>query len=203
MSEVESWLAGYLPARGDVAVDVGANIGSWTAALADRFKRVVAVEPNPQALPMLRRVAESHLNVEVVEAAAGAECGSVLLNLFVEAGHASVFDDTTLETLPRGAATGAVEVRVVSLDSFGLASEPVEFVKIDVEGAERRVVEGASGLLSARRPALLIETHTVANRDWLLGRLPSYGYEPAVLPHPVSSVPEGHGWVICGAPSSH
>lgn len=195
MSEIEHWLRPFLPKPGRVALDVGANIGSWTDWLAGRFEHVVAVEPNPQVLPRLEEIAAAHGNVTLVEAAAGAKKGRAHLNLFLNPAHATLYGDASLETVPRGDPTGEAVVDVVALDSLRLRK--VDFVKIDVEGAERDVVEGAPRLL-ASRPALLVEVHTVANRDWLTDHLADvYGEPPQHLPHPAPIVPEGHCWLIC------
>src|SRR4051794_6878842 len=39
--------------QGDVALDVGANVGQWTTFLADGFRTVHSIEPNPDAIPQL------------------------------------------------------------------------------------------------------------------------------------------------------
>ena len=44
----------WVPQGGRVFVDVGANVGTWTRWLAPRFQHVHAIEPNPDALPILR-----------------------------------------------------------------------------------------------------------------------------------------------------
>ena len=51
---LEYWLELWVPRGGRVFADVGANVGTWTRWLAPRFQHVHAIEPNPDALPILR-----------------------------------------------------------------------------------------------------------------------------------------------------
>lgn len=196
MSEVEAWLQPHIPAAGQLALDVGANAGNWSAALAERFAEVHAFEPNPQALHMLRGRLAARSNVRLCEFALGDDVGDLVLRLYANHAHASAFTDTDLDTLPRGAGVAAIKVPLVSLDALGYQWRPVDFVKVDVEGAERDVLVGAQKTLWASRPALLIEVHTVPNRYWIPGWLENFGYQPVTIPHPHPGVPEGHCWIV-------
>lgn len=145
---------------GAVFVDVGANKGDFSllaARLVGSAGRVLAVEPEPQNRRWLDRTIE--LNgvgdvVSVAEVALDAEDGSATLHLGEMSGWHS---------LTPGASTGgAVTVATRRLDSLltdhGL--DRVDVVKIDVEGAELRVLAGASGLLArAVPPVLLLDVH--------------------------------------------
>jgi FkbM family methyltransferase len=167
---------------GMVFVDVGANDGYYTLFAARRVGpagRVVAAEPSSRERAHLQRnLGRNGLdNVAVIPAAIGAISGLADLHLAhgVHAGHNTLggfaHDDVVRASLER--------VRIEPLDAviarLGLAR--VDFVKIDVEGAEARVIAGAANVLKAMRPTMLIEVNDKALRaqgncaDSLIGTL--------------------------------
>jgi len=143
---------------GDTVVDVGANIGYNTlhaARLAGQRGRVVAVEPTPDNLDVLRQniQAAGLANVTVQPVAAGRAsqtrelyvrgARSAVNSLFAESCYASVTD--------------VLRVPVMPLDDF--VDGTADVVKIDVEGAELDVLAGMTRLLRARPKALIVEWH--------------------------------------------
>jgi FkbM family methyltransferase len=148
--------------------------------------RVVAAEPSSRERAHLQRnLGRNGLdNVTVVPAAIGAASGLADLHLAhgVHAGHNTLgsfaHDDVVRASLER--------VPIEPLDAviarLGLAQ--VDFVKIDVEGAEARVIDGAATVLNAMRPIMLLEVNDKALRaqgncaDSLIGTLRGdLGYE--------------------------
>jgi FkbM family methyltransferase len=154
------WLVHLTPSRG-LFVDVGANIGLYTCALAHRLQdggSVIAVEPFPRAAEILREnVRLNRLsNVEIIEAAASNTTGEVTLfepptHRPASSGHVRVDDPGGWR--PVGSA------RVIRLDEH-LADYQVEAVKIDVEGHELAVLEGMSSVIDGCRPTVLSEAIT-------------------------------------------
>jgi FkbM family methyltransferase len=146
-----------------VVLDVGANIGLATLAMATALPasaRLLAVEPSPRNLAHLRRnlAANGLERVEVVPAAAGAEPGSLSF-------HESAFGAGSHVVSGHHLAGGdmpAVSVPVDTLDrlvaSRGL--ERLDFVKIDVEGFEPDVLDGAAGAIERFRPVIYVEFNT-------------------------------------------
>ena len=154
-------------------VDVGANIGYNTvhaARLAGPEGRVVAVEPTPDNLAVLRHnVAAAHLsNVVIAPVAAGSAPGA--RELFVRGAVSAV--NSFFAQSCYAAVTGVLRVPVVRLDD--LVDGRAAVVKIDVEGAELEVLEGMPRLLAAPGTALIVEWHP------LLQQLA--GYTPDELP---------------------
>lgn len=196
MSEVEAWLTEHLPKRGRLALDIGANVGNWTLVLAQSCDEVHAFEPNPQALPILRGFTTTRQNVRLFDAAVGVEVGDVDLHLYGSSAWASVYRESELDAWRDGEPSETIRVPMVSLDALCYERRPVDFVKIDVEGAERDVLTGAAGMIVARHPALLVEIHTAANREWTLDFLGMHGYQPELIPHPNPNVPDGHCWIV-------
>lgn len=138
---------------GSSYVDVGAHLGfvALSVALNCPGARVLALEPHPQNFARLR----SHLeingcaNVAIEQLAAGAVRGRALLT---SEGEGSDYH----RVLPAGAddsGAAGLEINVVALDELAEERniERIELLKLDVEGHEPAVLEGASGLLAAGR----------------------------------------------------
>src|SRR5690606_26233032 len=138
---------------GATVMDVGAHVGYYTllfSRLAGPAGRVVAFEPNPRNLPVLRwHVARNRCGNVRVEAAAAAERTG-----------AARFERGGGSGTGRLAESGAVEVRTIRLDDF-MSAEGAgpDVVKIDVEGAELDVLRGAADMLRDARPTVLLSTH--------------------------------------------
>ena len=133
------------------AVDVGANIGIYTFMLSRIARRVFAYEPNPEVFPFLRAAARS--NVSVFNAGLSSQCGSAVLSVPVVGGAPR---DTRGVVTPAHAGTpDGTSIDLRRLDDQG--HEDVGFIKIDVEGHELAVIEGARRLLERDRPTLLVE----------------------------------------------
>ena len=172
---------------GDIVADVGAYVGLYTLALAQRVGpggKVLAFEPDPDSFDGLsRHVALNRLtgNVELCRAVVGCEDGVVAF----AAGRGSESRVATAD----GASAESVMVRVVRLDSV-LRDGRLDVLKIDVEGYEELVLQGARGLLSdhLRRPrAIYIEVHPYAwsglgtTSESLLNLLRAHSYAACFL----------------------
>jgi FkbM family methyltransferase len=136
-------------------LDVGANVGYFTA-LASRLVgpagRVVALEPNSEncRLILLTTLVNGMDNVELLPLAAGAQRGWHYFSAHV--GSNGGFISSTAEDLRDGRGT---VVATFPLDD--LIDGPVDFVKLDVEGAEGLVLEGARELMERCRPIVVSE----------------------------------------------
>jgi FkbM family methyltransferase len=144
----------------DVFWDVGANIGAVTLVAARLVTRVVAFEPDPRSLVLLRRnLSMNRLgNVEVVPAALGDRAGTATL-------HQGAASNTGMSSLVAGGATtaGDIPVTVTRVDDVlaTRADLAPQVMKLDVEGAEHLVVRGATRLLrSGQLRALVFEDRT-------------------------------------------
>lgn len=142
---------------GDVFVDIGANVGNHCLYVA-KFLRpadVIVIEPNPQAIDILK--ANLWLNglTEVVDTSL---LGFGLAN---KSGRADVTVPASIGAnnlgaarLTLGAPGGSVEV--LTGDDL-LAGRKVDFIKIDVEGMELPVLDGLQATISRDRPLIFIE----------------------------------------------
>jgi FkbM family methyltransferase len=132
--EMQAWKR--LLGPGDLFIDVGANVGVYSLWAADLGARVIAVEPDPIAANRLRVNVGLNpgVDVAVVEAAAAERVGMTTLTVGLDA---------------ENRLGGERQIRAITLDSIAGSEPVVHGVKIDVEGAERLVLEGARGLLAA------------------------------------------------------
>jgi FkbM family methyltransferase len=144
-----------LIAPGGTVLDVGANIGWFTLCmrhLAGRTGTVVAIEPDPTNLRLLRhnlRRNRAAAAVRVVAAAAGAQPGATLL-------RRSTSNAGDHRVGGQAGDANTIAVRVVALDSLAhLCGSLPLVVKIDTQGAETGILEGAATLLR-RHPARAI-----------------------------------------------
>jgi FkbM family methyltransferase len=159
--EAEMWGMVMAEARpGDVVADVGASIGLYTVALANRVGpegQVYSFEPDPVSYDWLsRNVALNKLGCRVhsLPVVVGAEEGSV--------DFAS--GRSTESAVLRAPSPISSRVQSVRLDNV-LAGIALDLLKIDVEGYELHVLRGAAGLLRdpARGPrSIFVEVHPFA-----------------------------------------
>jgi FkbM family methyltransferase len=134
---------------GMTVVDVGANIGVYArffAGCVGPGGRVVAFEPELQNVRLLRETVRRFPQVTVVHAAVSDKSGT--LQLFIA-------DDLNVDhhSYDSGDGRGSVTVDAISLDDYFGDGSRVDIVKIDVQGAEMGVLNGALKLL-AKNPHL-------------------------------------------------
>lgn len=163
--------------KDNVYVDVGANIGTIAIPVAELVRTVVAFEPVKENRDLLEeniRLNGIH-NVEIHPVALGKEYGRVSL-----APHSG--EDSWTYAVQEGDDT-----ELVPLDSI-LSS--ADFIKIDVEGYELEVLQGAREIIRQSKPRILFEVALTQLRkrgDWWLrqvsGELARMGYHRLYLPH--------------------
>jgi FkbM family methyltransferase len=143
----EMWLVSQIAPHVNRFIDVGANVGNWSAQMLSLAPAVegIAVEPGTAALAELR--ARFGDRLEIVAAAAGHEVG-----------HASLYEfegPSETASLVSSPADGARarQVDVTTIDALLARREwsNVEFVKIDAEGFDGHVLSGAREALSDHR----------------------------------------------------
>ncbi|HSC27560.1 MAG TPA: FkbM family methyltransferase [Vicinamibacterales bacterium] len=143
-------------------LDVGAHIGFFTihmAALVGPRGSVRAYEPMDENADLLvRSIRENGFEgrVQYERAAVGGYDGTIDLAFATETLNSGGAFVVTGTNAPRGHATRRVPI--VALDSQELR-RPVAFIKMDAEGAEALVLEGARHLIAADRPVILSELH--------------------------------------------
>lgn len=168
----------------DIVVDIGAAHGSYTWILCRKAKKVFAFEPGPK-LGEFMEMASKGTNVTLVRAAVGARDDRALL-YDAPGGH---FGATLSLTNPVAHDSKSVPTEVVqrNLDRYleeQLApGRHVDFIKIDVEGYEMEVVEGAWDTIGRHKPVILCEVEKRHNpqASEIFRKLGSLGYRAYVF----------------------
>lgn len=181
-----------LEAKGQIAWDIGANIGQSTKVLAEGFEYVMAFEPCAESAAILR--AEAPDNVEVFEWAVSDTTGEIQL----EEADRSIRTGqlVTGVGLPIwGERIGLRTVPSIALDDhvgFGPAGLPrPDFIKVDTEGHEVQVVRG--GVQSfAGCPNVIIEIHRAENEAPIREMLPMFEWK--ILRHGDYVAKDGPLW---------
>jgi FkbM family methyltransferase len=155
--------SGALSGAPGMVVDVGANVGDWTATLLSFYRpaKLICVEPDPRlALHLRQRFAGNDI-VTVSEHAVGSAPGKAQLNVMED----SVFNslrkpvESVQGLYPASfRVTKTVDVEVRTLDSLLAGGGSIKLLKIDVQGFEREVLAGAKEVL-ARTNFVLMEAN--------------------------------------------
>jgi FkbM family methyltransferase len=145
----------------DIAIDVGAAMGSYSWILNRKSRQVIAFEPGELHARNLQQTVFG-TRISVVKAAVGAECGTVAM--YTPGADTNALHSATLSLgNPVTAVPGTQvrEVEQVTLDEFlGPKIGPghtVDVLKVDVEGYELEVFKGASLLLERHHPLIFCE----------------------------------------------
>jgi FkbM family methyltransferase len=170
----------------DACIDVGANTGYYTMLMAGRARRgtVHAFEPVALNLHLLRAGVAlngwSHVAANL--AAAGDRDGTIDFSEAADGAYSSLLP------VGRKAEMRRIEVPIVRLDTYlGCHGPKADVMKVDVEGAEALVLEGAAGLLAdpGRRPRAvmleLVDRNLEVYRSSVPGiveRMAQFGYRP-------------------------
>jgi FkbM family methyltransferase len=170
--------------KGDSCVEVGGHIGYITAILAKVVGprgRVVVYEPGPNNLPFLTENVRRWSNVRIRPVAVGPACEKRILYVENVTGqNNSLVQDYSIFIGNARSANVAAKVEecaidVVSLDTEGdVVQRPVTLIKIDAEGFEREILEGARSLLISDLPMLMVEI--TSNRAAVFTLLEELGY---------------------------
>jgi FkbM family methyltransferase len=155
------WLESHLE-EGDVVIDVGAHYGIYSLLMAVRAAKVIAFEPDPYARAMLARNVKLNSKSGVISiepfACSDREGEAVLFSRGGNANSSFARSAVEKQSLP----LEKISVSTITLDRY-LAEHSLSprVVKIDAEGAEIRILNGASRLL-ATNAAILCELHPYA-----------------------------------------
>lgn len=170
--------------RGSLAVDVGANVGNWAMGLSKavgRGGKVIALEPNPTVYRELKQSTWGS-NVSAHLLAASDESDDGVLEIPLDRRGAEQGQLASLEPRASAVSTKRIPVRRARLDDLLRGSVlPVSLIKVDVEGHELAVLDGAQKVMARHRPVLVIEIeerhllhHSVED---VVGWIKEHGYE--------------------------
>lgn len=150
----------FVPGR-ELAIDGGANVGSWTKRLAQEFKQVHSFEPNPLAYACLQRnVTEWGLATRVRTYPKGLSDKPSMTGIKTKEGARTVTS--------RLSGTGDIEC--LPLDELDLPA--CSFLKLDLEGHESKALDGARRKIEHFRPWIMIENKPKLYHRFVGGTLP-------------------------------
>lgn len=142
---------------GDTVLDCGAHVGVFVnQALELGARKVVAIEPDPVNLECLRRNFASEIQEgRVVVCPIGVWSSETTLS-FQESEENSGMDSAVLKRDGR-----VIQIPVTTIDALvgKLGLSRIDFIKMDIEGAEREALKGAAQTLKKQRPRLMLDSY--------------------------------------------
>lgn len=137
--------------RRRVCVQAGGNFGVWPWLLSFKFEQVITFEPEPEALACLRANVADRDNITVHDTGLG---------------DAPTRGEMRMVHRNHGAQHikfGEGPVEVITLDSLGL--HVLDYLDLDIEGAEPFALEGAKETIARCKPVIAVEDWTKPGRD--------------------------------------
>ena len=152
--EVEMHLVEILCRNDQDAIDVGTNYGGYIHFMRRHARRVLGFEPIPEFVELLRRKFPRDVTIEPIALSDGAGEAELYMPLI---GDVMVSGCSTISAAASAAypAHRRLRVRTARLDDVYAGT--VGFIKIDVEGHQQAVLDGAAGTIARCRPRLLVE----------------------------------------------
>ena len=161
----------FTPKQGDIVVDIGAHIGLYTIISSKRVGtngKVIAIEADPGNFEMLNRNIKLNQLTNVISLNYAAYSKETKIKLYLPSGESGFTKYNTIVSDWANNEDKFVEVNANTLDYLlqlnQIREEEVNWIKIDVEGAEFEVLKGATNVLSKSKDiALLMELHGPPN----------------------------------------
>jgi len=197
----EIWAGLWEDFHGTIGWDVGANCGQTLPLMLERFEQVYAFEPAEECWPYLDTFQGNVSWLPIALSDNDKHIDLVALPDKIDTGQLVTAGTRGMEWDPDR--PGALTRRVICRTVDTLVAErslPVpDFLKIDVEGHELRVLFGARRTLAINRPDLLIEFHSSELHSSCIALLEQFGYTYTTIRHPHyrAGTPlwYSHGWL--------
>ncbi len=141
--------------KGDVVLDIGAHIGYYTlmfAKLVGKEGKVYAFEPSPKNFSLLKKNVEinGHNNVVLVQKAVSNASGKLKLYLC----EGNVGDNRIYDSHD---GRQSVEIEAVRIDDYFKGSSPtINYIKMDIQGAEAGAIQGMRDVLNRNKAAKIL-----------------------------------------------
>ena len=161
------------------AIDIGANVGVWSYWLSKYAKQVESFEPNPKIFNALKNIKIK--NVNSYNVALSNKSGSV--DLLIPKGSKGFSNQgASLSSIKVQGEHKRISIEAKCLDEYNFLD--VDFIKIDVEGHEHEVIEGAQETIKKFKPTMVIEMEEKHNQIPIEDQISSVeklGYKCCVL----------------------
>jgi len=171
-------IPGFIPSKGDKIIDVGASVGDTAIYWAKVHKaHVIAFEPLNDIFEIMKQ------NVILNDL-------EDLIEMHNEAiGNGNIIKGNNQNNMFKKSGNSDLSFRSRKLDEFNF--DNISFLKIDVEGYEAEVIEGAIETIKSNHPKIILETHSKDLRRRCSDFLESFGY--VLYYHDKSR--RGEGWM--------
>lgn len=152
--------------KGDLFVDVGANFGYYSFLLHENFHRILAIEPHPFNVAIMYGVKRKYgyHKVEILQIALCDKDGTARLYIGKHSGGHSLISSS---------GNDCFTVKTKTLAS--VVKHPIDLIKVDVEGAEWQILEGATPILHEIKK-WVVELHNPEEREKLEEWFRSHSY---------------------------
>tara|TARA_B100000579_G_scaffold37019_1_gene25877 strand:+ start:1448 stop:2191 length:744 start_codon:yes stop_codon:yes gene_type:complete len=186
--EKELSIVDHFKDKSKEAIDVGVYRGVYSYKLAKEFNKIHSFEPNPLLYPYLKKYLTQIIpNMTLYNYALSNK--NEIANLKIPRRGKSIFKNNIEEIYKLGCATihennnfekyNNYEVQCKKLDDV-INDKEISFIKIDVEGHELNVIEGAINIINKYKPTLLVEIeekHTKKPVLNTINKIMKYGYK--------------------------
>jgi FkbM family methyltransferase len=153
--EGELWLLPLFCDKQMTAIDIGANSGAYSYCMLKYSSKVIAFEPNKDLWQRLRRLLGAKVQLEDAALSDNAKTATLRVDRH-NTGVATIEEKNSLICVEDHSEVASRTVNTRTLDSFDLSN--ISLIKIDVEGHEEAVIEGARETIARNRPVLIIES---------------------------------------------
>jgi FkbM family methyltransferase len=176
--ELIEYIRGRLPRTMDTFVDIGANVGTWTLNLHDKFRKVIAFEPFPAAHYALCQNLKLNgiTNVHPSDMAVSDTNSMVDLTHFTTGGHSTLLGYPVAKDA--GEYKGKLKVDSIRLDTYFTGyKRQIDMIKMDTEGSELDIIRGGLETIKKHEPILVIEIHDKSHVETIFDLLPDRAFE--------------------------
>jgi len=177
--EAELKMLPFLAPADRVALDIGANKGVWSYMLAKQCREVHAFEPNPKMFNILKRCAGANVKAHAIALSNESKQSRLRIPKGAK-GYSN--QGASLSAVKVCGEYAELNIDARRLDDMDVGD--VGFMKIDVEGFELQVLEGARETLTRYKPNLVIEMeerHTGCSMTEMIETVCAYGYQAFAL----------------------
>lgn len=161
----------------NISIDIGSNYGSYTSILRNNSKKVISVEPNISILNLQKKIL-GYKRIHYYNIAIGDEDNEVILNIPFK-NNSYVYEEAYISDAIFSDKYYHVNQKIG--DELFYDLECIDFIKIDVEGYENKVLESLSKSITKFLPIILIEIEvrhsSKQNINKLIDNLKGSGYQ--------------------------
>jgi FkbM family methyltransferase len=174
-NEWEKPIENYILRPGGSLVDVGSHVGRWCIRASQFYRSILAFEPDPNTNSILRRnIARNNIhNIRVFATALSNHRGQATLFNYGPAACNSLRSE---HSSGRPITSSGTLVRARRLDDYSDYFHSPMVLKIDVEGEELKVLEGAAVTLDEYKPIIVVEVHFRNEIGVIAQEMKQHGY---------------------------